>query len=211
MNEWLLSQDAITVYTTLFVLLLGGSLGLPIPEDIPLLLGGVIVHRGNGKTLWIFVVCYVAIIVGDIIIYLVGMKFGPALFEKKWFKSRITPERIIELRRSLETRSILMIFVARHLYYFRTVTFLTCGAVKMSARRFILADAAAALISVPLMLFLGYKGSENAEDVYQTLGRAKNFSLLVGLILLILFLIFVIRRRRKSVGLENKAYADVEQ
>jgi LPXTG-motif cell wall-anchored protein len=182
----------------LFLLLLGGSLGLPIPEDIPLLLGGVIAHRGNGSTLWIFVTCYISILLGDMVIYCVGMRFGPALFEKKWFKARITPARIAELRKSLETKSILMIFVARHLYYFRTVTFLTCGAVRMSIKRFLSADAAAALISVPLMLFLGYKGSENAEDLYQTMGKAKNLSILIGVLLLGLVIFYFIRRRRRA-------------
>lgn len=162
MNEWLLLQNEYVIMVGLFLLLVGGAIGLPIPEDIPLILAGVAVHSGSINLTWAFLVCYFGVIAGDLIIFSLGKKLGPAIFQREWFKKRFGERDLKLIRLKLEKRGIWMIFIARHLFYFRTMTFLTCGAVKMSYKRFIVADCIAALISVPIMLWVGYIFSEHA-------------------------------------------------
>ena len=106
-----------------------------------------------------------------------------------------------QIKSQLEKRSIIMIFVARHLFYIRTVTFLTCGAVKMSFKRFLFADAAAALISAPLMMLLGYLFAENYETLISGLKTAKEWSMIAGV--LVIVAIYVIYKRSQKV-LEEK-------
>ena len=202
-NEWLLLQEGFVLYLTIFLALLGGAIGLPIPEDLPVFAAGVALQRGNVELQLIFIVCYGAILLGDILIFFIGRWFGPHLFEKKWFKKKVSPKRIKAVKLSLEKRSLLMIFIARHLFYLRTATFLTCGAVKMKPRRFIAADAIAALISVPLMLYLGYVASENYDAVMGALKRAE---IIGGVIALLAISIFMIIRKRKR----NRAKVETE-
>ncbi len=204
MDEWLLLQEGVYVYLILFFLLLGGAFMLPIPEDIPLILGGVMAQMGRGRIDLIAATCYGAIILGDVIIFGVGRWLGPALFYKPWFRKRIGYSRIKRLRFNLEKRSLPMIFVARHLFYLRTVTFLTCGAVRMSFGRFLLSDAVAALVSVPLMLLLGYMAAEHYEAAFKFIGEAKYWSVIFGGLLLGLFLgWYLIRKRREASSVEE--------
>ena len=67
----------------------------------------------------------------------------------------------------------MMIFLARHLFYMRTVTFLVCGAVRMRFQKFLIADALAALVSAPIMIALGYLFSEHYQDIFAAFGQAK--------------------------------------
>lgn len=199
MHDWLLLQQGFWLYFMIFAALMGGALGLPIPEDIPLIIAGVVAHQGNADVYLLFLVCYAAIVLGDVVIFMIGRRLGPTLFNKAWFKSRVSTQRIKGVRFNLERRSLLMIFIARHLFYLRTVTFLVCGAVRMDFARFLVADMIAALVSVPLMMFLGYMGSEHFDAVMSFIISMKNWSLLAGLIALlgITYYYFVHYRRRK--------------
>lgn len=191
MEAWLAAQDPFTIYMALFALLLAGPFGLPMPEDIPLILGGVIANQGVVHLDTVFVVCYSGIIIGDVIIYFIGRKFGPGLFAKPKLQQRLTPERIAKLKRRLEKRGFAAIFIARHLPYLRTVTFLTCGAVKMPLRKFFVADAAAALVSAPLMLALGFFFSEHYSALVGFINKFKIVSLCMGIGVIIVYFAFI--------------------
>lgn len=165
MEEWLILQSTYVIYLALFAALIGGAIGLPIPEDLPLLCAGIVIHSGK-TNLWVtLIVCYLGILAGDLIVFHIGRLFGPAIFKKKFFRKRVSPKRLVKIKRSLEKKSFIMIFVARHLFYLRTVTFLSCGALGMKRKRFFLNDAIAALISTPLMTYIGFKASEHLDTI----------------------------------------------
>jgi membrane protein DedA with SNARE-associated domain len=208
MQEWLLAQHGIVVYGTILALLLAGSIGLPVPEDLPLLLSGIVIHRGS-VNLWImFAVCYLGILVGDLFIFSVGRYFGKALYRKEWFRSRINPRKMRHIQLNLERRSLLMIFVARHLFYLRTVTFLTCGALKIRISRFVTADAVAALISAPLMMSLGYLAAEHYDAVVAFIHKAKWVSGVIGAVLIACAAAFWQYHRRRTA--EEEAREEIE-
>lgn len=198
MDQWLLGQSGIWIYITLFLLLMGGAIGLPIPEDIPLLLAGILVHQDKARLDIVFPVAYAAIVLGDLLIYSVGRAFGRSITKKSWFPFRLSESQLRRAKHNIEKRSILMIFIARHLFYVRTLTFLSCGALKMNIWRFVLADALAALISVPLVLGLGYFASEHYEAAVAFLKQAKAWSLVLVAVIVLGVVIFVMRKRKQA-------------
>jgi membrane-associated protein len=126
-----------------------------------------------------FLVCYFGALLGDLFIYSVGRGLGPSITKKAWFRLRFGQNGLAQAKNSLEKRSILMIFIARHLFYLRTLTFLTCGAVRMNFWRFLIADAVAALISVPLMLGIGFLAAEHYDAIFDAIRKVKGISLFV--------------------------------
>lgn len=185
MSEWLLALDGLDILIGLFLLLLGGAVGLPIPEDLPLLLGGIVIHLGKSPVEQVFAVCYAAIIIGDVLIYGIGRWLGPSLFRRRMFMNPRARLRLKRIRIGMERRSLPMIFVARHLFYLRTLTFLSCGALRMKFKVFLLADALAALISVPLMLSIGFAAWEHLDTVTAWIQRAKTATLLLSVLILV--------------------------
>lgn len=201
MQDWLFTLDhpAGVIYLILFFLLMAGAVGFPVPEDLPLLAGGVFVHHGAIDWRWGFLTCYLGVLSGDLVIFLIGKRLGPSLFEKRWFKSRFPPRKVKAIRVKLERRSLITIFVARHLFYLRTATFLTCGAVKMRLSRFLLADAIAALISVPLMMFLGFKFSEQLDTARDVAHLITEISLVIVIFLAIAYLFYLYRKKHPEI------------
>lgn len=199
MEHWILFQQGTLIYLGIFLALLGGAVGLPIPEDAPLIVAGYLLHQGEVALQPTFVTCYTAIILGDIIIFWVGRKFGAALFRRPWFQSRKTQRRIKRIKIRLERQGFLMIFVARHLFYLRTITFLTCGAVRMRFQHFLMADLLAALVSVPLVIWLGYIFGENSEKLYAVIAQAQHAAIGILICLLVGFLLlrYYLRRREE--------------
>jgi len=179
-----------------------------MPEDIPLILGGVIANQGVVHLDTVFLVCYAGILIGDLIIYFIGRRYGPRLFAKPKMQQRFTPERVARLKRRLEKRGFVAIFIARHLPYLRTITFLACGAVKMPLRRFFVADAAAALVSAPLMLALGFIFSEHYSALVAFINKFKIVS--VGLAVGMVIVYFAFIRNHLPARLEDVTDGDSE-
>lgn len=177
---------------------MGGAIGLPIPEDIPLLVGGVLIHRGHADPVVTFITCYFGIIIGDAIIFFFGRKIGNSVQKRDWLSARFSPALIEKTKRELERRSFFAILLARHLFYLRTVTFLTCGAVKMSFKKFIIADAFAALVSATIMISLGYVFSNEYEHILGVMKQMKNGALWIALIALVALFVFMRKRKRKA-------------
>ena len=176
---------------------MGGVIGLPIPEDAPLVLGGYLIQIGKCEAWIVFVVCYVSVVLGDLFIFSVGRYFGPKIFNLRWFNSRSSKTKLKRVRVGIERKSFIMIFLARHLFYLRTVTFLTCGALRMRYSRFFISDAIAALISVPLVLAVGYF----FFDAYDQLIRDfKILSVALGAAAIVVFIWY--RRTRQPETIE---------
>lgn len=189
--EQLLTTEGYLIYLLLFMFLMGGALGLPIPEDLPLIAAGVFAFREEANIFGLFATCYLGVVTGDILIFVIGRRWGSALFSSPWFKRKLSPRRLKRFKQGLERNRFFTIFLARHLFYLRMVTFIACGAVKMSYARFILADAIAALVSVPLMMTIGYTTWEHQEHLIENIEW-----LLLGLLLGVGFLL--IRSQRSS-------------
>src|SRR3954467_8145700 len=60
----------------IFALLFACGLGLPLPEDIPLLIGGYFVGRGEMNLLTVAICAWCGIIGGDCCLYYLARRYG---------------------------------------------------------------------------------------------------------------------------------------
>lgn len=158
-SEWIASENGLYVHIAVLIMLVLGGFGFPIPEDIPVILGGVAASKGIVSLHAVFLTCYCGVLFADQVIYFVGYYFGPKLLEagtKSSFIPSITAERVEAVREGLRRRRLLYIFIGRHLFPVRTATFLSAGALRIPYLEFLLADALAALVSVTIVLWLGW-------------------------------------------------------
>src|SRR5690349_6136260 len=59
----------------IFALLFACGLGLPLPEDIPLIIGGIAVAKGQMHLVTVGILAWCGIIGGDCVLYHLGKKF----------------------------------------------------------------------------------------------------------------------------------------
>lgn len=197
MLDALLASHGLVAYLLVSAILLGSAFGLPVPEDLSLIIAGILVASENAE-LWIMALtCYLGIIAGDLIIYRLGWMTGPRILRKRWVKRYMTASKLQALRANLERRTFVTIFIARHLFYLRTITFLVCGAVRVSFTRFLIADAIAALITTPLMLGIGYLFGQHYDHILAIIKQIKIF-LVLGGVGVAIYLYFRFRKKVES-------------
>ena len=156
---WIASDNGLVVHLGILALLLLGGLGFPIPEDVPILLAGVAASKEIVHLKLVWLTCYGGVLLADQIIYWIGYFFGRRLLDagtRSPFFPSFTEEKVDEVREGLRKKRLAIIFIGRHLFPVRSVTFLTAGALRIPYLEFLLADAFAALISVTIVLALGY-------------------------------------------------------
>ncbi|MGL4368573.1 MAG: DedA family protein [Spirochaetota bacterium] len=173
-------------YLSVFGVLLLCGFGLPIPEDISLIAGGIISGLGVTNVHIMVLVGYAGVMLGDSIIYNLGRIFGKKVFDKK-IVGKSSGQWYDRILKSFNKNGKWVLFAARFLPGLRTPIFLTAGIthfVRFST--FFIIDSIAALISVPVWVYLGYVGASNRE---QLLFWMKNTR--IGFIILVVILIIV--------------------
>jgi len=207
-------------FVFLFLVLCG--FGLPMPEDVILVTGGVLAWLASDLDtatlggmardpglLWMIAVGLAGILAGDSVIFVAGRKFGHRVAEFGPLRRVITPEKLEFVEKKVRTRGNLMVVFARFLPGLRAPTYFTVGHARMPYWKFMLYDGAAALISAPVWVCVGfYFGS----DIQEAMRVARQFShfILLGVLVIVLGLILRWFQRRR-VSPESVASPDPER
>ena len=146
------------LYPSLLGILIIASLGVPIPEDLPLIAAGVVLARSPESASWFGVILFslMGIMSGDTILYSLGRHWGPSVCEHRFVRWLITPRRFRRMQHHFSRWGAWMCFFGRFVVGIRAVMCLTAGATRFAYWRFFLADFTGALLSAPLFVFLGY-------------------------------------------------------
>src|SRR6185295_8194881 len=150
-NDWLTAGG----YLVLFLLLFSMGLGLPIPEDIPLIISGALI--ANGKFHWVpaGIAAWCGIIGGDIVLYHLGRKFGLEITRVPFIGKHVTRERIERVEGLFERYGVWVVAVGRLFAGIRGAMVVAAGAIRYNFWKFLIADGLAALISGGIWVWIG--------------------------------------------------------
>jgi membrane protein DedA with SNARE-associated domain len=194
-------------YPALLAILVLASLGLPIPEDVPLLVAGVILQTHEGVATWpgAITVSLIGIMVGDLVLYSMGKRWGRDVVRHRWVRTMITAERFDKMAARFHRNGLWMCFCGRFIMGVRAMMCITAGATRFPYWKFFLADFVGALISVPAFIFLGYRFAGVLPTLRRTLGQAQ---WLVVALVAVVVLAYVLYewRKIKRVRLINIEY-----
>jgi membrane protein DedA with SNARE-associated domain len=171
-------------YIGIFLLLILGEIGFPFPEDATLILGGFLTAHGVIKLLPAFSVLYLGLLITDFSLYLVGKKYGRSIVEHKRFRKIISSDRLSKLEEKFKKWGGLVVFLGRHVWGLRAQIFLVAGVMKMSATKFLVADATSALFSIALWGGIGYLGGNSLQVLKKDVTRVEHIAVVVLVILL---------------------------
>jgi len=126
------------------------------------LVGHTNVHLNLGVLL---VGCFVAAAAGAQLGYLIGLKAGPALFNRP--NSRLfKPEYVTRAHHYFDTYGNVTVVLARFIPVVRTFANPVAGASQMTTRVFTVYNIAGALLWTTLVLLLGYFIGNSVKDTY---------------------------------------------
>lgn len=177
-------------YFIVYLVLLACGLGIPIPEDITLTVSGILISYDVTNFAMTFFVGMVGVLTGDIIAYIAGRFWGTSLLKSKVVSKILRRRSLARARIASRKFGNYLIFFARFMPGLRTPVYFSMGVFKKSFLKFVLIDGLAALISVPVWIYIGMVFGRNIpvlekhvkhmqEGIYITLG--------IIIILLVLF------------------------
>jgi len=169
-------------YVVVLGLLILSGLGLPIPEDIPLILAGYLVYYGYAEAWGLFPLTFLAVLGADLMVFVLGRKYGHHVPKLPLMRRFLTEKRLARTERLLHEHGGKFIFMARFLPGLRAPSIFTAGNFRVPYWKFLLYDGGAALISVPVILGLGYYFANHLEKVRKWVGNGEKG--VIGVILL---------------------------
>lgn len=168
-------------YLGLFGVLMLCGLGLPIPEDVVLLTGGYLVHRSITRYPITLVVSLLGVVAGDNSLFFMGRHFGSGLV--RYFSLRPGRKHQIERIESfMQRHGHRAIFYARFLAGLRALVYLSAGSFGVRPAVFLLYDLLGALISVPIVVTLGYVFGKQLELLVRFIGGFERLILIVAVL-----------------------------
>lgn len=190
-------------YLAVFLVLLICGMGVPIPEDITLVAGGVISGLGYSNVHVMFGVGMAGVLIGDLIMFMIGRLYGENALRLRWVAWLVTPARRELVQRKFDRYGIRLLFIARFLPGLRSPIFIIAGwSRRVSLLKFLLLDGAAALISVPFWVYLGYYGADNHEWLLSWVHRGKT-GIWIAIAMLVVVLVVLIWRHRRAERLAH--------
>jgi membrane protein DedA with SNARE-associated domain len=192
-----------TMAAVLLALLLVSGLGMPIPEDIPLLAAGYLCYLGRdepgGLSLWFMIpATFVAVLGADFLIYYLGRRYGHHLPKMRLLSRYLTPERLAQAQLKFHNHGGKTLFVARFMPGLRAPAFFSAGVFKIPFWKMLVFDGSAALISVPTLVLLAYIFGAQIAKVRKMAGQVQ-LAVAVAIVLTIVVIVFwKTRKHRKA-------------
>ena len=200
MIEWLTLYFEQFQYVAIALVLFLAGLGVPIPEDIPLIYGGVMSGKGSMNVYVHFIVSMIFILIGDVCLYFIGRRLARAQEgdgespPSRWQKIA-SPERLAKVQGFFDKYGSWSVFFGRFVAGVRGAVFLTAGMGHFPLLKFIILDGLAALISVPVWIGLGYWAGAHWEELLE---QAKGYQMYVLGALAFTALLFIWLGKRKQ-------------
>jgi membrane protein DedA with SNARE-associated domain len=143
-------------YTAIFLLIVLGNVGLPVPEETTLALAGYLVWRGQLRLSIILAIGIVSATAGDNLGYWIGRRYGKAAIERYSRRILVSPEHLQTVSRFVMTHGFLGVFAARFIPGLRFLAGPLAGAAGLPLLPFVVANTLGALLYVPYAVGIGY-------------------------------------------------------
>lgn len=216
MEDFLLSlvqgTSGAVSYLVVFAILLACGLGLPLPEDVSLILGGFLVHQGRAELWAMMLTGYVGIIVGDSLIFYAGRRIGSKVGTKPggFFARIVKPEKRARVEGLFKRHGEKIVMLARFMPGVRAVTYFTAGSVGMKYSHFVFFDSVAALGSAPIFVYLGYRFGGELDYLIDQIRKGQR-GVLAAMVVIGVVGYLVMRWRAKREAQKNAAALRAQQ
>jgi len=183
-------------YLGIALILVLGGLGLPIPEEAPIILAAVLTR--NGTMTWPLAIgsCLAGVLLGDMVVYFLGFFYGEKVLSLPLTRKLLTRQREAQIKGYFQRHGFKILVSGRFVPGFRTAAYLTAGILKLPPVKLLLTDLVAAALSTLFFFGLGYAF---AYQIQQGIREVQQWVLLaVALGVVVWLLIRYYRAKRRS-------------
>ena len=182
----------------LFIALTG--CGLPLPEEVAVILAGVLSAEGKLEPTWAFASCLAGAIVGDAMVYAIGYRFGHSLLRRHpKFGKLLGADHEKQFELAIRRHGFKVLLAARFMVGVRAPVYLAAGVVRMPFRRFLLWDLICASLVVGAFFGLSYYFG---DDIARLLKQVEITATLI-LLAIVAVVAFIALKRHRGQLLEK--------
>jgi membrane protein DedA with SNARE-associated domain len=185
-------------YPVLFGMLLFSGLGVPIPEDVPLIAAGVLSRHGGLSVVEASVACSLFVLSRDLLVYGLGYRFGETLLENRWGQKLVREKDLRRVEGKVRDNGAAVIFIGRFLPGLRAAVFFAAGKAKIPPAKFLAVDALAAILSIPAFIYAGYLCAANIDALMGVLREFRGLLICSALVAGALFLLHLRRQTNQN-------------
>lgn len=171
-------------YVAIFLVVVLGNVGLPVPEETVLILAGYLVWDGELRLLPVLAIGTLSAITGDNLGYWAGRELGRPAVERYGHRLLLTRDRLEYASRLVVRHGAAAVFAARFLPGLRFLAGPVAGITGLPPLTFILANICGALLYVPVAVGLGYAAGLGFGDrltaIERTVGHVEHYILAVA-------------------------------
>jgi membrane protein DedA with SNARE-associated domain len=185
-------------YFGIFIALVGGIVGLPVPDEVLLLTIGYYAYLGRVDLTTALLSSYLGSIIGITISYILGAKLGFPFLLKYGGKIRLTPSRIDKAQQLFSKHGKWLLIIGYFIPGVRHLTGYLAGIARLPLRTFMLYSYFGALFWVLFFVVTGYELGIKWYYIKQSFETYKiviYFS--ISLVLSIIVLLFFFRTKMK--------------
>ncbi|MER5638069.1 DedA family protein [Kitasatospora sp. NPDC002227] len=185
-THWLAGLSGPVVYAVVTALVLvedGFLVGLVLPGESAVVVGGVIARQGAVSVSWLCMLVVLAAVAGDFVGYEIGRRGGPLLTGSRFLRHRA--DQVAAAQDLLRRRGPAAVFFGRFIAFARTLVPGLAGMARMPYREFVRWNALGALLWGVGFTLLGYYLGDAYVRIEQAWGPYIAIAVL-GLLLLAL-------------------------
>jgi membrane protein DedA with SNARE-associated domain len=192
----------VTTYYGIVILIYLTSFGLPIPEEMTLILAGAAAHEGAMHMRYMVPLAAFTILVTDFQIYLIGRYFGRHILSRWPFRRLISSAKIDAAEKRFAGHTIWAVFTVRFISGLRWPTYFSAGTLRMPVYKFVLVELVAVTIHATTYSFVGYIFSPHVFVIVEFVKKANKLVGLTAILALVLLSILIGYRlgKRKKIG-----------
>jgi membrane protein DedA with SNARE-associated domain len=183
-------------YVGIALILILGGLGLPIPEEAPIILAAVLSRNGQLKSGPLaFASCLAGVLVGDLVVYFLGFVYGEKVLSLPVTRRLLTRQRESQIKGYFHRHGFKILVSGRFVPGFRTAAYLTAGILKLPPLKLFLTDLVAATLSTSLMFGLGYAFADQIQSGIREVQQWITLIVALGVASWLLYRYYEARRR----------------
>ena len=114
-------------YLGIALILILGGLGLPIPEEAPIILAAVLTRNGQMHGPLALASCLVGVLLGDLVVYFLGFFYGEKVLSLPLTRRLLTRQREAQIKGYFHRHGFKILVSGRFVPGFRTAAYLTAG------------------------------------------------------------------------------------
>jgi membrane protein DedA with SNARE-associated domain len=171
-------------YAAIFVVILLGNVGVPVPEESIILLSGYLAWRGDLSIALVIPVGILSASAGDNLGYWIGREGGRPILLKYGRYVFLSPHQIRRAEQFFARHGHRAVFFGRFIAGIRFLAGPLAGIARMPFGRFFVANVAGAAVYVTAVAFVGYGAGPHLHGALRAVRRAEHWAALLAVLLL---------------------------